>query len=157
MDLEIKMCSESKILCLAYVCGQTKYKDYAQENQLWCTANVNCAMCSTSKEEDIDHLFFACPFAKQCWNTINIQWDLHLNLHGRLLASLAFAILYGDFHRQPAGSSESSGFFFFFFGIEIVLVIASGSWYSRNSPSSKCIESEDLRPSIFQWLVSCVI
>ena len=41
---------------------------------------------STSIEEDIDHLFFACPFATRCWNTLNIQWDLHFNFHGRLLA-----------------------------------------------------------------------
>lgn len=51
--------------------------------------NVNCVMCSTSMEEDIDHLFFAFPFATR-WcktsNTLNTQLDLHLNLHGRLLA-----------------------------------------------------------------------
>ena len=37
---------------------------------------------STSIKEDIDHLFFACPFATRCWNTLNIQWDLHFNLGG---------------------------------------------------------------------------
>jgi hypothetical protein len=45
-------------------------------------------MCSTSMEEDIDHHFFACPFATLCWNNLNIQQNLHLNLHGRLLGYL---------------------------------------------------------------------
>jgi len=27
---------------------------------------VNCVMCNPGEEEDIDHLFFSCPFAQQC-------------------------------------------------------------------------------------------
>jgi len=26
-------------------------------------------------EEDIDHLFFSCDFARSCWQTLHIQWD----------------------------------------------------------------------------------
>ena len=34
-----------------------------------------CVMCSAGIEEDIDHLFFECPFAVQCWASINFSWE----------------------------------------------------------------------------------
>ena len=37
-----------------------------------------CVMCSARIEEDIDHLFFECPFAVQCWASINFSWDMSL-------------------------------------------------------------------------------
>ena len=43
-----------------------------------------CVMCSTGEDETIEHLFFTCPFASLCWNKININWDLALNLEDRL-------------------------------------------------------------------------
>jgi len=30
-----------------------------------------CVMCETREEETIEHLFFTCPFASQCWASIN--------------------------------------------------------------------------------------
>ena len=72
--------------------------------------------------------------------------------------SLTFAILYGDFHGRLLGALEAQEWIFF---MEIVLVIASGSRDSRNSPSSKCIEySSQRRSSTFCFpmsRVSCVI
>jgi hypothetical protein len=41
-------------------------------------------LCSTGMEEDIDHLFFECPFTVQCWNYINFTWDIGLPLPERL-------------------------------------------------------------------------
>jgi hypothetical protein len=38
-------------------------------------------------EDDIDHLFFECPFAVQCWNSINITWDTSLPMPERLAAA----------------------------------------------------------------------
>jgi len=32
-----------------------------------------CVMCSIGAVETIDHLFFTCPFARQCWAKINIS------------------------------------------------------------------------------------
>lgn len=34
-------------------------------------------------DEDIDNLFFECPFAGQCWSSINIAWDIFLPLPER--------------------------------------------------------------------------
>jgi len=41
-------------------------------------------MCQDQIEEDIDHLFFTCPFAKSYRQRIGIQWDEHLTLLPRL-------------------------------------------------------------------------
>jgi hypothetical protein len=43
-----------------------------------------CVLCDSGLEEDIDHLFFECPFAGQCWNSINLTWDTSLSLMERL-------------------------------------------------------------------------
>lgn len=39
-----------------------------------------CVLCNMGIEEDMDHLFFDCPFARQCWNYINFSWDTDLPL-----------------------------------------------------------------------------
>ena len=43
-----------------------------------------CVLCDTGEEETIDHLFFTCPFAVQCWSSINFNWDNQLSLEDRL-------------------------------------------------------------------------
>ena len=42
-----------------------------------------CVMCDSGEEENIDHLFFDCEFAKECWATIHIDWDVSLPLLDR--------------------------------------------------------------------------
>ena len=37
-------------------------------------AGYTCVMCNLGVEEDINHLFFDCPFAKYCWLSLQIQW-----------------------------------------------------------------------------------
>jgi hypothetical protein len=39
--------------------------------------NYNCVLCSAQREETAFHLFFSCPFALECWQTIGIQWQLN--------------------------------------------------------------------------------
>jgi len=34
-----------------------------------------CIMCTTGEQETIEHLFFECPFAQQCWTRLGISWD----------------------------------------------------------------------------------
>lgn len=38
-------------------------------------------------DEDIDHLFFDCTFAKRCWDKIGIQWNTSLSLSPRVAAA----------------------------------------------------------------------
>jgi hypothetical protein len=39
-----------------------------------------CILCIGNCEEDVDHLFFGCDFAKRCWSAVGIQWDITLGL-----------------------------------------------------------------------------
>ncbi|KAJ1256195.1 hypothetical protein BS78_K065900 [Paspalum vaginatum] len=43
-----------------------------------------CVLCSSREIECIDHLFLSCPFSVDCWNKLNIQWDLHIPIDERL-------------------------------------------------------------------------
>ena len=40
--------------------------------------DYTCALCNTSLEETSHHLFFQCPFSKECWDSIDIHWELSL-------------------------------------------------------------------------------
>jgi hypothetical protein len=46
--------------------------------------NDHCVLCSLGGNETLEHLFFLCPFAAQCWNRLGFTWDLHLSLDDRL-------------------------------------------------------------------------
>ena len=47
--------------------------------------NSWCVLCSTQEVEDLNHLFFTCPFALSCWNKLSIQWDASLSIQERVL------------------------------------------------------------------------
>ena len=47
--------------------------------------NSWCVLCSTQEVEDLNHLFFTCPFALSCWNKLSIQWDVSLSIQERVL------------------------------------------------------------------------
>ncbi|KAJ1275487.1 hypothetical protein BS78_05G139300 [Paspalum vaginatum] len=44
-----------------------------------------CVLCQDNVEEAVDHLFFQCSFAAHCWDTLNIQWNMNLHIHDRIL------------------------------------------------------------------------
>jgi hypothetical protein len=46
--------------------------------------SATCVMCNTGAEETIEHLFFDCPFAQECWAVIHFDWDVSLQLLDRL-------------------------------------------------------------------------
>ena len=35
--------------------------------------SYNCEICLTGEEETVQHLFWSCPFAQQCWGILNLQ------------------------------------------------------------------------------------
>jgi hypothetical protein len=41
--------------------------------------DFNCVLCNLGTEETCFHLFFECPFSRDCWATIPISWNLNLN------------------------------------------------------------------------------
>ena len=75
--------------------------------------NTLCVMCTSTIEEDIDHLFFFCPFAISCWNKLGIQWSTAMNISDRILLT-----------------ARNSNISFF---MEIFLIAAWDIWNLRNS------------------------
>jgi hypothetical protein len=53
-------------------------KTMLQRRHLNIQDNLVCVMCNTGEQETIEHLFFDCPFAQECWATIDVIWDVSL-------------------------------------------------------------------------------
>ena len=86
-------------------------------------------MCDDGEEETIEHLFFDCPFAQECWATLNFAWDGSLQLLDRLVQrSLA--------HNLP-------------FFTEATLIVAWELWKMRND---KVFQRRQPSPSA--WLAN---
>jgi len=47
--------------------------------------NSHCVMCTSAVEEDIEHLFFSCPFAGSCWNKLGVLWLSAVNVQDRIV------------------------------------------------------------------------
>jgi hypothetical protein len=91
--------------------------------------NALCVLCDTGLEEDIDHLFFGCPFAMQCWSSINFSWDTSLPMLERLTA---------------ASNTHNLEFF-----IEASLIAAWELWKVRND---KIFQRRE--PNVAVWLAN---
>jgi hypothetical protein len=91
--------------------------------------DVLCVLCNTGMEEDIDHLFFECPFAMQCWNSINFSCDINLPFLERLSTA-------SNVHNLP-------------FFTEATLIAAWELWKLRND---KVFQRRDPTPAL--WLVN---
>ena len=91
--------------------------------------DVLCVLCNQGADEDIDHLFFTCPFVVQCWTSINFSWDVSLPLAERLMR---------------ANEVHALDFF-----VEASLIAAWELWKLRND---KIFQRRDPTPSL--WLVN---
>ncbi|KAF8672683.1 hypothetical protein HU200_049379 [Digitaria exilis] len=47
--------------------------------------SYNCVLCVENVEEDINHLFFCCPFSSTYWLYLNIQCDTSLDFQTMML------------------------------------------------------------------------
>jgi hypothetical protein len=41
--------------------------------------NYSCVLCQSNREETTFHLFFLCPFSRECWRSLHIVWDFNLD------------------------------------------------------------------------------
>lgn len=89
--------------------------------------DVLCVMCDSREEETIDHLFFECPFAKECWAAIHFEWDDSLQLSDRFI---------------QARTASNLPFF-----SEAALIASWELWKLRND---KVFQRRNLSPSL--WL-----
>lgn len=46
--------------------------------------DAQCVLCTEAIDEDWDHLFFGCSFARRCWRKFGIQWNNNLSLYARV-------------------------------------------------------------------------
>ncbi|KAG2650254.1 hypothetical protein PVAP13_1NG224419 [Panicum virgatum] len=79
-------------------------------------------------EEDIEHLFFSCPFATNCWLRLNIAWNLDLDLHQRV---------------SQARNNFQHGFF-----MEVFLIGPWELWKVRNA-----VIFDNAQPMVHLWSV----
>lgn len=86
-----------------------------------------CIMCNTGELETIEHLFFNCPFAKECWQKIGFDWEENMELSDRLIRGQVM-------HNNPCF-------------LEASLIAAWELWKLRND---KVFQRRDPSPSI--WL-----
>jgi hypothetical protein len=75
--------------------------------------NYNCVLCSQNREEITFHLFFSCPFSKECWNHLHINWNFGINFQNMI---------------KLAKQQFPSSFF-----MEIFMVGAWHIWMQRNN------------------------
>jgi hypothetical protein len=54
-------------------------KDMLQRRHLNIQGTPTCVMCAAGSLETIEHLFFECCFAQDCWSKLEINWDISLN------------------------------------------------------------------------------
>jgi hypothetical protein len=102
-------------------------KTMLQRRHINIQGNSTCVMCSTGQLEDIEHLFFNCPFAQECWSKLGIVWDGNLELLERI---------------TQARSSHVIPCF-----TEVVLIVAWELWKLRND---KVFQRRDPTPA--QWV-----
>jgi hypothetical protein len=91
--------------------------------------DVSCVLCTSGLDEDIDHLFFECPFAQQCWNSIGFAWDVSLPLMDRIVTA-------HNVHHMP-------------FFIEASVIAAWELWKIRND---RVFRGQN--PSPTRWFVN---
>jgi hypothetical protein len=103
-------------------------KTMLQRRHLNVQGGQNCVMCNTGALETIEHLFFDCPFAKECWATIGITWDESLQLQERLFQARSV-------HTFPCFT-------------EAALIAAWELWKLRND---KVFQRRDPSPAV--WLI----
>ena len=54
-----------------------------------------CVLCNDQVLEDVNHLFFDCPFSTICWQKLGFSWDNSLDIHKRLeQCSIAMGLPY---------------------------------------------------------------
>jgi hypothetical protein len=120
-------CTRVKFFAWLILVDRLNTKDMLQRRHLDVQDDDVCVMCDSGEVETIDHLFFDCDFAKECWNIIHIDWDAPLSLLDRFI---------------QARSAHNIPFF-----AEATLIAAWELWKVRNN---KIFQRRDPSPSL--WL-----
>jgi mannosylglycoprotein endo-beta-mannosidase len=89
-DNSLKSIWKSKCLPKLRVFAWLLFKDRLNTKDLmhrrhWTIQGTNfCVLCNSNTTETREHLFFTCPYAKACWDKIQIAWDHNLSIQDRV-------------------------------------------------------------------------
>lgn len=101
-------------------------KDMLQKRHLNIQGTNTCVMCNLGVNETIQHLFFECPFAQDCWLRLGIHWDMTVAIRDRIACARSS-------HNIPCI-------------MEIILIAALELWKIRND---KVFQRKDPAPSVW--------
>ena len=59
-------------------------RNMLRRRNLHIDSGYSCVMCNSGSEEDILHLFFDCPFAASCWQSLHIHWPDDPDIYAKL-------------------------------------------------------------------------
>lgn len=79
-----KCTSRVKFFAWLILVDRLNTKTMLRRRNLYVDDEVHYVLCNEGADEDIDHLFLNCPFAKRYWEKIGIHWNTDLSLYPRL-------------------------------------------------------------------------
>jgi hypothetical protein len=101
-------------------------RDMLQRRHLSIQDGPSCRICNLDILEDMSHLFFTCPFAQNCWNSLAIYWDVNLDLFDMIQSA------FGNFGQS--------------FFMEVVGTACWQIWLKRNA-----LIFDNVQPSLTIW------
>jgi hypothetical protein len=111
---------------MAALYGQIECKTHHGKKKI--EGGLLCRMCTNNLVETRDHLLFECSFTVQCWNFLNIHWDMSAMIFKRI---------------QQNTSNYAVPCF-----MEILVCATWNIWKVRNDQISKGVD-----PSMARWKV----
>jgi hypothetical protein len=121
-----KLLHKQKVFVWLFLVDRLNTRDMMDRRQWHLDSGFNCVMCSSSKRETRDHLFFNCSFARKCWSKLSITWS----------SSNGMTTMF-----EQAKQSFSGPKFF-----EVATCALWGIWKQRNN-----LIFEKVRPSFQAW------
>jgi len=63
-----------KFFCWLLFSDRLNTRNLLKRKNMLLQSGYRCIMCTNPPEETVEHLFFHCPFSKDCWNILGMSW-----------------------------------------------------------------------------------
>jgi hypothetical protein len=80
-----KMLPKLKVFTWLLFHDRLNTRDLMARKNWQLNSGSECVLCSSQNLETRDHLFFECSFAQQCWESINIHWNMTQPIPNRVI------------------------------------------------------------------------
>jgi hypothetical protein len=84
-----KALSKLKVFAWLLFLDRLNTRDIMQRKHWHLESGFNCELCRTNVLETVQHLFFECEFARQCWEFVNVNWDASVQLSQNYMTAKA--------------------------------------------------------------------